>query len=77
MGKRGTTDELALILCRELYEFTDGRPMEWRKAVGSGVALHAAMDLAVENGWLLVDDHDSSICCLTDEGRRLARKTLS
>jgi hypothetical protein len=64
------------MLCRELYEFTDGRPMEWRKAVG-GAWLHAAMEHAVDNGWLIIDDQDRSICCLTDKGRRLARKMLS
>jgi hypothetical protein len=35
------------------------------------------MEHAVDHGWLLLDDQDSSICCLTDEGRRLVRKTLS
>jgi len=76
MRKHGTTDDLARILCRELFEFTDGQPLEWRKAIG-GPSLHAAMEHAVEHGWLLLDDQDTSICCLTDEGRRLVRKTLS
>ena len=68
-------DELARRLCRQLYEFTDGWPMEWRRAVGAD-SLNAAVEHAVENGWLLFDARDSSIC-LTDEGRRLVRKTLS
>jgi hypothetical protein len=76
MGKRGTTEELARILRRDLFVFTEGRPMEWRKAVG-GALMYAAMEHAVENGWLIVDEQDSSMCCLTDEGSRLARKTLS
>jgi hypothetical protein len=76
MEKLETADELARSLCRELYECTDGRPEEWRKAVGGG-SLYAIVERAVENGWLIVDDWDSSICCLTDEGRRLARRTLS
>ena len=71
MEKRATADELARVLCRELYEFTDGWPMEWRKPVGG-----ARMHMAVEHGWLLVDDRDDSIC-LTEAGRRLARKALS
>ena len=40
MEKRKRTDELARILCRQLYEFTDGWPMEWRKV--GGVSMHAA-----------------------------------
>jgi hypothetical protein len=76
MGKRGTTDELALMVCRELYEFTDGFPMEWRKAVGGGPSMHRVLERAVERGWLLWDLRDGSVC-LTDEGRRLVRKTLS
>jgi hypothetical protein len=76
MAKLETADELAGFICRQLYELTDGRPREWRKATG-GASVHTAVEQAVENGWLIVDDQDSSICCLTEEGRRLARKTLS
>ena len=68
-------DELARRLCRQLYEFTDGWPVEWRRAVGAD-SLHTAVEHAVENGWLLFDVRDSSIC-LTDEDRRFVRKTLS
>jgi hypothetical protein len=75
MEKRTTVDELARVLCRELYEFTDGWPMEWRKPVG-GASMHSAVEHAVEHGWLLVDDRDDSIC-LTEAGRRLASKMLS
>ena len=75
MEKRKRTDELARILCRELYEFTDGWPSEWRRTVG-GVSLHAAVEHAVQHGWLLIDDQDCSIC-LTEKGRRLVRKMLS
>jgi hypothetical protein len=75
MEKRATADELARVLCRELYEFTDGWPMEWRKPVG-GARMHMAVEHAVAHGWLLVDDRDDSIC-LTEAGRRLARKALS
>jgi hypothetical protein len=70
-----TADQLARLLCRQLYEFTDGFPTEWRKAAG-GASMHTAVDRAVARGWLLFDDRDSSIC-LTDEGRRMVRKTLS
>jgi hypothetical protein len=75
MEKHQMADELARYVCRELYEFTDGWPMEWRKAVG-GAWTHAAMEHAVEHGWLLLDDEDDSIC-LTAEGRREVRKSLS
>jgi len=75
VAKRGTTDELARTICRDLYEFTDGWPMEWRQAIG-GDSIHRALEHAVERGWLLFDARDSSIC-LTDAGRRLVRKTLS
>ncbi len=75
MEQRGTADEWARILCRQLYEFTDGWPMEWRRAHG-GASMHAAMEHAVQRGWLLFDDQDSSIC-LTEEWRRVVRKTLS
>jgi hypothetical protein len=71
-----TADELVRFICRQLYEVTDGRPKEWRKALG-GASVYSALEQAAENGWLEVDDQDSSICCLTDKGRRLARKTLS
>jgi hypothetical protein len=74
MEKRKGTDELARNLCRELYEFTDGWPSEWRKVVG-GVSMHAALGYAVQHGWLLIDDQDC--ICLTERGRRLVRKTLS
>ena len=76
MGKRGAANQMALLLCRELYEFTDGRPMEWAKAVDGEPALLVAMEHAIEHGWLLLDERDGSVC-LTEEGRRLVRKTLS
>jgi hypothetical protein len=37
--KRTAADELARVLCKELYEFIDGWPMEWRKPVG-GARMH-------------------------------------
>ena len=72
MTKLETADELTRFICRQLYKSTDGRPKEWRKAMG-GASVHTAVEQAVENGWLIVDDQDGSICCLTDEGERLAR----
>jgi hypothetical protein len=75
MEQRRTADASARILCRQLYEFTDGWPMEWRRATG-GALMHAAMEHAIQHGWLLFDDEDSRIC-LTEKGRRVVRKTLS
>ena len=69
------TDSLARALCRQLFETTDGRTMEWRRAI-SELPLEAAVEYGVVHGWLLFDAHDSSIC-LTDEGRRQVRRTLS
>jgi hypothetical protein len=66
---------LARFLCRQLYEHTDGGLMEWRRPVG-GYSMQMAVEYGVEHGWLLFDARNSSIC-LTDEGRRLVRKTLS
>jgi hypothetical protein len=74
MEKRATADELARVLCRQLYEFTDGWPMEWRTVVG-GPSMHAALERAVDHGWLMVDENSN--ICLTEAGRRVARKTLS
>jgi hypothetical protein len=75
MDKRRTADEAARDLCRELYEFTDGWPMEWRVVLG-GASMHAALEHAIQHGWLLFDDEDSGIC-LTEKGRRVVRKRLS
>jgi hypothetical protein len=74
MEKRRTADEAARDLCRQLYEFTDGRPMEWRRVRG-GASMHATLERAVDHGWLMVDENRN--ICLTDAGRRVARKTLS
>jgi hypothetical protein len=75
MEQRRTADQWARILCRQLYEFTDGWPMAWRQAHG-GASMHTAVEHAVQRGWLLFDDEDGSIC-LTAKGRRVVRKTLS
>jgi len=74
MDKRRTADEAARDLCRQLYEFTDGWPMEWRVVLG-GTSMYAALERAVDHGWLMVDENSS--ICLTETGRRVARKTLS
>jgi len=70
-----STVDLALVVCRQLFEDTDGWPMEWRQLAGAHW-VETAVEYGVDHGWLLFDDEDSSVC-LTDEGRRLVRKTLS
>ena len=75
MVKRVRAEELARRMCRELYEFTNGRPQKWRRIVG-GDLMHKAMDYAVGRGWLEVDGEGIRVS-LTDEGRREVRKTLS
>ena len=74
MDKRRTADEAARDLCRQLYEVTDGWSMEWRVVLG-GASMHTAVDRAVDHGWLMVDENSS--ICLTEAGRRVARKSLS
>jgi hypothetical protein len=69
------TAGFALLVCKQLYENTDGRPMEWRRTVGEYSVL-TAVEYGVDHGWLLFNDRDCSIC-LTEEGRRRVRKTLS
>jgi hypothetical protein len=75
MNQLATADRLALFLCRQLYEDTDAQPMEWRRPVGE-YPLQAAVEYGVDHGWLLFDARNCSIC-LTDEGRRQVRRTLS
>ena len=69
-----STAGLALSVCRQLYEDTDGRPMAWRQTV-RGYLVQMAVEYGVGHGWLLLDGERS--ICLTDVGRRLVRKTLS
>ena len=74
MARRWTREDLARHILRRLYEDTDGAPMQWRTLVTNKTA-DAAVELAVESGWLLVDGRKG--VCLTDLGRALVRKDLS
>ena len=76
MKQPSAADSVALFVCRQLYEHTDGRPMEWRRPAGGGDSIETAVEYGVDHGWLLFDARHKSIC-LTDEGRRLVRKTFS
>ena len=74
MSQRPTTEELALHILKRVYEHTEGRPMEWRTLVTNKTG-EAAVELAVDHGWLLVDG--SKGVCLTDTGRAEVKKGLS
>jgi hypothetical protein len=52
MKQLSTADALALVVCRQLYEDTDGLPMGWRRPVG-GYSIQTAVEYGVDNGWLL------------------------
>ena len=70
MVQRPTNEELALHILKRVYEETDGRPTEWRMLATNKTG-EAAVELAVDRGWLLVDG--SKGVCLTEEGRALVR----
>jgi hypothetical protein len=74
LATRPTTEDLARHILRRLYEATDARPDQWRTLVTNKTA-DAALELAVERGWLLVDGGKG--LCLTDVGRALVRRELS
>ena len=75
MVNRGSVEESARRMCRELYEFTDGQHNKWRRIVG-GDLMHRGMLFAIGCGWLKADSEGIRIG-LTDEGRQEVRKTLS
>jgi hypothetical protein len=49
--------------------------MEWRMVAANNGTARAAIELAVDRGWLLVEG--GNIVCLTDEGRNMVKKGLS
>lgn len=65
-------EALARHIMRSLYDATDGLPQQWRSLAGISETSEseAAVRLAVDRGWLLVERGHS--ICLTDEGRRIA-----
>jgi hypothetical protein len=58
-------DQDARKFVEALYKATEGKPLQWRMVIGLS-SKQAAVDYAVEKGWLLVKDGRSM--CLT-EGR--------
>lgn len=73
LALRPTTEELARHILKRVFEHTEGR-LEWR-TLPAGNAVEAAVGLAEDRGWLLVDG--SRGVYLTEEGRTLVRKGLS
>lgn len=73
LALRPTTEELARHILKRVFEHTEGR-LEWR-TLPANKAVEAAVGLAEDRGWLLVDG--SKGVYLTEEGRTLVRKGLS
>jgi hypothetical protein len=67
--------KLTLHIMRTLYVSTGGRPQQWRSLAGlsDGGETQEAVQLAVDHGWLLIEDGHS--ICLTDAGRQVLRAT--
>ena len=65
-------ETLALNLMHRLYEATEGRPNRWRMLAGVQIT-HAALELAVERGWLVVDKGSHNVA-LTETGRERVRR---
>ena len=63
-------DQDARKFVKALYEATDGKSLQWRMIIGLS-SKQAAVDYAVEKGWLLVKERCS--VCLTEEGAALLR----
>ena len=77
MDNLGSIEELARVMCKDVYEATNGQPNEW-KTIGGGASMRRGMIYAVARGWLLGDGRSfRGRVCLTDEGRREVRKGLS
>jgi hypothetical protein len=74
LAQRPTPEELARHILKRLYEDTEGRS-EWRTLATTNMTGEAAVELAVERGWLLVDG--SKGVFLTEEGRAEVKKEFS
>jgi hypothetical protein len=64
-------DKDARKLVKALYRVTGGGSLKWRMLVGLS-AKQAAVDYAVERGWILVEDGHN--VCLTVKGARVVRE---
>jgi hypothetical protein len=67
-------DQEARKLVTSVYRATDGRPLKWRMLLGLS-AKKAAVDYAVERGWIIVDEGHN--VCLTVKGARPVRDAQS
>jgi hypothetical protein len=65
MSMSAEVDQDARKLVKSLYAAMEGKPMQWQMVTGLS-SKQAAVDYAVENVWLLVEDGRS--VCLTEEG---------
>ena len=72
MPRTTRNEMLALNLMHRLYEATEGRPNRWRMLAGIQIT-EAALDLAVERGWLVVDKGGHNVA-LTKTGRERVRR---
>jgi hypothetical protein len=72
MSRTTRTETFALHLLHRLYEATEGRPNRWRMLAGIQIT-QAALELAVERGWLIVDKGEHSVA-LTETGRERVRR---
>jgi hypothetical protein len=73
-------DVAARYFVYELYDATSGHPGEWKVLRAKG-QVQATVARAVERGWAIVRDDGKGrtkvrSASLTDEGRRMARRSL-
>jgi len=66
------TEAMAMALVRLLHEAADGEALEWQPIRRIDDATEDAVALAVERGWILIDD--GRRVALTQHGRRLAEE---
>jgi hypothetical protein len=62
------TERYARLLVGALYYATDGEPRWWSLRKDLNDPTRAAIDRAVDRGWMLLEGHHNSVC-LTDAGR--------
>jgi hypothetical protein len=61
MSMSAEVDQDARKLVKSLYAAMGGKPMQWRMVTGLS-SKQAAVDYAVEKGWLLVERGRSAAC---------------
>jgi hypothetical protein len=71
-GMASETETVALRMLCVLYDATDGLPLLWRMSVESDRKTADAIEFAVAQGWVIVEDGYS--ICLTDAGRHHAHR---